>query len=143
MYLIIWKCFQGKISGNGILLRSAQVECQKKKTTIFKTKNEFKTCQIFIFERMILFACVDLKNTDAQAPLEYWTHFQVNLRLSNTCKSYIILLKLSSKLLQNNFPIIYWLDSSTLKDKRSSSQWKIWFRARPKWRLTIKSTKKK
>jgi len=30
---------------------------------------------------MILFACVDIKNTDAQAPLEYWTHFQVHQHL--------------------------------------------------------------
>ena len=61
-----------------MLLKSAEVECQKKKSKLFKSKNEFKTCQIFIFERMILFAIVDIRNTDTQAPLEYWTHFKVS-----------------------------------------------------------------
>merc|ERR1719266_2281702 len=73
--------YSGKIAGNGLLLKSAEVECQKKKSKIFKSKNEFKTCQIFIFEKVILFAIVDSRTTDTQAPLEYWTHFKIHQKL--------------------------------------------------------------
>merc|ERR1711974_527257 len=34
-----------------------------------------------LIQRMILFALIDVRNTDSQAPLEYWTHFKIHQHL--------------------------------------------------------------
>ena len=69
--------FQAKITSNGLLLETCQVEAYKKKSKLFKSKIDVQASQIFIFEKSILFAFIDKNKMDSHAALEYWTFFKV------------------------------------------------------------------
>ena len=60
-----------------MLLETCQVQAYKKKSKLFKAKTDVQACQIFVFEKSVIFALIDTTTTDKHAALEYWTFFKV------------------------------------------------------------------